>query len=286
MYTVELTEVTKKMSHFQLGEISLRLQQGEDLDLVGKNNSGKTLFLWSILGFTKVNSGEIRWFGRENLQQTIGELGIVLPKLCYPLSLSPKELGRIFAVHYPKWQEKEFQHQLEQLKIPYHQPIAGTMQAFACGLAVALAQEPTVLIYDPPEKKDKAMEEDMNEIQEENWEKWQEMLEKCEKQVEEASCQKIITRNHLADARGEVVALLEEGKLLLYGNRKELMENCGKMMIEKKELWKIAPNDYVKVMENGVFIKNKTEFHDKYPKFSTETLTLEEVSELFTGKRG
>ena len=48
-----------------LEDVSLMLAEGDSLALLGRNGMGKTTLLVSLMGFTKVHGGALRWCGRD-----------------------------------------------------------------------------------------------------------------------------------------------------------------------------------------------------------------------------
>ena len=47
-----------------LDDVSLAMQDGDSLALLGRNGVGKTTLLVTLMGFTRLRSGALRWRGR------------------------------------------------------------------------------------------------------------------------------------------------------------------------------------------------------------------------------
>jgi branched-chain amino acid transport system ATP-binding protein len=144
-----------------LHEISFALQAGNVLALLGRNGSGKTTCISTIIGFLRPRGGEIRLFGEPIgglSPERISQLGIglvpqgrrIFPSLTvrenlivaqqrWPETLTPWSLDRIYDM-FPRLGER-------------HAQVAGTLsggelQMLAIGRA--LMGNPRVLLLDEP----------------------------------------------------------------------------------------------------------------------------------------
>ena len=66
---LKITNVTKKYHHFKaLNNVSMTLESGKIIGLLGPNGSGKTTTINSIMGMLKVDQGEIKVLGKNILE--------------------------------------------------------------------------------------------------------------------------------------------------------------------------------------------------------------------------
>ena len=63
--TLELSEVVVRRGAQKLGPVSLTIQRGECISLVGANGSGKSSILEAVAGFLQIESGAIRIGGKD-----------------------------------------------------------------------------------------------------------------------------------------------------------------------------------------------------------------------------
>ena len=56
---IEIKDLLVKRGRFSLNNLSLTIQKGESLALIGPSGAGKTLFLETILGLRKPSAGSV-----------------------------------------------------------------------------------------------------------------------------------------------------------------------------------------------------------------------------------
>ena len=85
---LELTNVSKHYTGFDLKDISLVLPKGTILGLVGENGAGKTTTIKLIMNAISRDSGSIRVLGEDNtspdFHATKEDIGIVLDGHIFP----------------------------------------------------------------------------------------------------------------------------------------------------------------------------------------------------------
>jgi branched-chain amino acid transport system ATP-binding protein len=140
-----------------LHDLSLQVEQGEVVALLGRNGAGKTTTLRSITGLTPPQSGEIRFKGRNIAglaAHRISRLGIALvPETRDIFSyLSVKENLSIAQRGGSRWQMDavlaRFPSLRERLKHKGHELSGGEQEMLAIGRA--LMTGPDLLLLDEP----------------------------------------------------------------------------------------------------------------------------------------
>ena len=149
----EIINATKKYDNFILDNIDFSCQEGCIMGLIGPNGAGKTTLINSILDIVKLDSGNIKVFGKNNTQLTKKDkenLSVVYDENSLPDHLNSKEVGRIFKELYSTWNHKDYLQYLERLRIPQQIPIKDMSKGnkVKINLAVALAHNPKLLILD------------------------------------------------------------------------------------------------------------------------------------------
>lgn len=166
MKAVDIHNLTVKLNGREvLNNITLSLDEGRFLGVVGPNGGGKTTLLRTILGLIKPTSGEIRIFGRppEDVLKT-GSIFGYLPQtskvsLDFPVRvIDVVMMGRYGKVGILRWPGEEDRKKaleylsmmgIEELKNVLFGELSGGQQQRA-SIARALAGEPKILILDEP----------------------------------------------------------------------------------------------------------------------------------------
>jgi ABC-2 type transport system ATP-binding protein len=140
---------------FQLHDVSMSVPQGSVYGFLGPNGSGKTTTIRLLLGFHRVDQGEITLLGREvprDMPAILQCTGYVpeRPHL-YP-SLTVSEAVRYHGAFYPAWDETWTDELFDRFSLPPKQRISKLSKGETGKLLMllALAQRPALLVLDEP----------------------------------------------------------------------------------------------------------------------------------------
>jgi zinc transport system ATP-binding protein len=166
MKAIDINSLMVKLNGREaLSNITLSLDEGRFLGIVGPNGGGKTTLLRAILGLIIPTSGEIRVFGQS--PQAVLKTGRVFGYLPQILKVAPDfpirvidlvmmgRYGRIGAMRRPKREDMQKALEylsmmgIEELKyVPFGNLSGGQQQR--ASIARALAGEPKILLLDEP----------------------------------------------------------------------------------------------------------------------------------------
>ncbi len=144
-------EFTKKV----ITGINLNVTTGSIYALLGRNGSGKTTFIRTVLGLYKKDSGSVSIFGRDPHREApaiLARVGYVPDSLAVYDSLTIGELVQFLRAFYPTWDNAYFY----QLLSTYELPLDVKIKNFSKGmktkvsLIAALSHRPEFLILDDP----------------------------------------------------------------------------------------------------------------------------------------
>ncbi len=159
MHALELTNLSKSYNGKEVvKKISLSIQEGEIFGLLGPNGAGKSTTINMISGVTKVGSGTVRVFGKDNQTDFVSTrraVGVMHQEIVVDTFFTIDRALKIHSGYYgvkddPKWRELL----VERLALGPH--LKKSMNKLSGGMkrrfmvAKALIHKPTLLILDEP----------------------------------------------------------------------------------------------------------------------------------------
>lgn len=142
-----------KKSNFHLKDISLTLQPGEIIGLIGKNGSGKSTLINTLVGNRFKDSGEISFFDQviSDKDHAYKEhIGVVFDDLRVPDKLEIKDMDKVFANIFKTWNSDRFFEVIQRFELPTNVQIKTFSRGMRmkAALAMALAHDTKLLILD------------------------------------------------------------------------------------------------------------------------------------------
>ena len=214
-------------SHTVLNGISLSVNRGETLAVLGRSGTGKSVLLRLIIGLEKPDSGSIRIHGREIAGLALDQMGEIRKKMgflfqhaalydsltvaenvAFPLEHHRREMPRSERVGRVRELLAEVGMEGDLDKMP--SDISGGMQK-RVGLARALALEPEILLLDEPTAGlDPISSGEIDDL-----------ILKLQRERQMAS---IVVMHDLHSARtiANRLALLDQGNVVIEGNYEDL----------------------------------------------------------------
>lgn len=154
---IEIKNVSKSFKNITvLHDINLTLESGKIYGLVGRNGSGKSVFLKMLCAFYDVSSGEILYDGRNILKEKAfpPNTRALIEKPNFIPDLTGYENLELLASIQKKIGQKEILETLEAVNLPddkkkkYKNYSLGMKQKL--GIAQVLMEDPDVIILDEP----------------------------------------------------------------------------------------------------------------------------------------
>ena len=213
-----------------LNGLSLNVNRGETLAILGRSGTGKSVSLRIIIGLEKPDSGSVRIHGQEITGLSLDELGEIRKKMGFLFqhaalydSLTVEQNVAFPLLHHKQEMSgNERSERARQLltevgldgqydKMP--SDISGGMQKRA-GLARALALEPDILLLDEPTAGlDPISSGEINEL-----------VLKLQQEHHMASI--VVTHDlHSAKTIANRLALLDKGNVIIEGNFEDLQQS-------------------------------------------------------------
>jgi len=155
-YVVEIKDLVRTYGrHRALDGISLQVERGAVLGLVGQNGAGKTTLIKHVLGLLRAEAGTVRVFGLNPVADPPGVLsriGYLSEEGDLPLWMRVDELIRYSAAFYPGWDQKYSDSLQREFGLSSDAKLGALSkgQRARAGLLVALAFKPDLLLLDEP----------------------------------------------------------------------------------------------------------------------------------------
>ncbi|RIX53864.1 ABC transporter ATP-binding protein [Paenibacillus nanensis] len=155
MLALEIKHLNKEYEHFRLKDVSFQLEKGYIMGFIGANGAGKTTTIKSILNLIRLDSGEIRIFGRDlkqhelELKQVIGS---AFGDIDFYTRSRIRTLTNVIKRFYHHWDEDAYNKYLKKFNLNENKKIAelSTGMKVKYSLALALSHGAKILILDEP----------------------------------------------------------------------------------------------------------------------------------------
>lgn len=153
---VEVHRVTRQFGNkTALNDLSLSVPRGGVFGLIGGNGAGKTTLIKHLLGMLKAQSGTVRVFGLdpvENPVGTLGRIGYLSEDRDLPNWMRVGELMRYTQAFFPNWDDNYAEELREAFDLDGNAKVKNLSrgQRARAGLLIALAHRPELLVLDEP----------------------------------------------------------------------------------------------------------------------------------------
>ena len=153
MNALEIRGLTKRRGDFALQGLDLTLPAGCIMGLIGENGAGKSTTIRLILNALSRDGGTVAVYGKDNRALTPLEredIGAVLDEVGLPEYMTVRQIGRMMAGIFARWQPEVYRDYLRRLALPEDKPFRGFSRGMKMklGLAAALSHQPKLLLLD------------------------------------------------------------------------------------------------------------------------------------------
>ncbi len=153
---IEIQRVTRQFGPKRaLDDVSLTVPRGGVFGLIGGNGAGKTTLIRHILGMLKAQTGSVRVFGLDPVDNpvgTLGRIGYLSEDRDLPDWMRVAELLRYTQAFFPNWDEAYAEELRETFDLDPRTKVKHLSrgQRARAGLLLALAHRPELLVLDEP----------------------------------------------------------------------------------------------------------------------------------------
>jgi len=153
---VDIQNVTRTFgAKVALNNVSLTVEKGTVLGLVGENGSGKTTILKHVLGLLKPDQGSVSVFGLDPVTDPVpvlAQIGYLSEEDILPGWMRIHELQRYMQGFYQTWDQAYADQLVKEFNLDRTARLASLSkgQRARAGLMAALAYRPELLLLDEP----------------------------------------------------------------------------------------------------------------------------------------
>ncbi len=276
---IEIKNLTKKYDgKFELGKIDISIPKGVIAGLIGENGAGKTTLIKSILNIIKIDSGEIKIFGKDykKEEKIIKEdIGVVLDNMFFPELLNAKDINNTMKNIYVNWDSELYFSYLKKFNLPENKPLKSMSKGMRKKLEIitAISHKPKLLILDEPTSGlDPIARSEVIEI-------FQKFIEDEEHSIL-LSTHITSDLEHIADE----IIFIDKGQKILQKSRDEIIDNYGILKCDIDYFTNIDKKDIIAYKKTKysyeILISNKAKMAKKYKECIIDKITLEDLMVL------
>lgn len=279
---IEVKDVTKDYGDFKLDHISFCVPEGSVCGFIGQNGAGKTTTIKAILDVINVDEGEILVFD-QNIKKDSAKLrediGVVFDEMGFHEFMTGKDINIMMKNIYKNWDEKVFFDYMKKFSLPTKKPCGDFSRGMRMKLqiAVALSHNAKLLVMDEPTSGlDPIVRNEIVQI-------FREFV------IEEDHS--ILLSSHITSDLEKIadeVVFINGGKIVLAGNKDEILEKHGLLKCKKSELNEISESLIVKAEEEtfgvSVLVNDRKACEKLYPGMVMEHASLEDIMLFYINK--
>ena len=279
---LKLENVTKRYPDFTLDNVSFSVPKGCICGFIGQNGAGKTTTIQLILDIIKKDGGTIEVMGQSMEENGVAlkeEIGVVYDEMGFHEFMTPNEINTMMKHIYKNWQQDAFFDYLKRFSLPRNKRCGAFSRGMRMKLqiAVALSHNAQLLIMDEPTSGlDPIVRNEMLQI-------FQEFV------MDENHT--ILLSSHITgdlERIADMVVFIDHGKIVLSGNKDEILETHGLIKCKKEEVECIDKEDIISVRKSGfgaeVLVANKEKCSKKYEKMVMENIALEDIMIFYVNR--
>lgn len=274
---LQVEQMKKQYGTFKL-DVSLRVEEGQVIGLVGANGAGKSTTFKAILGLIHMDGGSCKLFGKpaDALSEKEKEqLGVVMAEAGFSGYLTVKDILPVLKAMYADFSSKEFEEQCRRFQIPLDKKIRelSTGTKAKLKVLVAISHNAKLLILDEPTAGlDVVMRG--------------ELLDMLRTYMEDGTKGIIISSHISGDLEGlcDELYMIDGGEIVLHEETDVLLSEYGVIKATEAQYEKMDKSYLQKVKKEAFgyccLTAQRTYYVENYPDLTVEKGSVDEVMML------
>jgi len=284
MDAIKINNLSRKLGKFELEIDDLNIMSGFITGFIGPNGSGKTTTIKLIMNMIKKDSGSVKIFGKEFLEDDISiksQIGYISDKPGFLEEAVLSDLKRNISRFYKNWDEGLYNSYIDEFDIDesnkYQSLSKGQQKKFE--LALVLSHHPKLIILDEPTANlDPLFRNRFLEI-------LQERID-----VDDST---VFLSTHITsdlDKVGDYVVFIYDGKIILSGVKDDILEKHCKIKGKTELLVSETRDLFIYIDENEFGFEGIVDDKNRsYDVFGNEvvydTVNLEDILRFYVEAR-
>ena len=217
-YALEVQNLCKTYGDFRLDSVSFALPAGYIMGFVGQNGAGKTTTIRLILNMARRESGEVKVFGLDNLEDelTIKQgLAAVFDEIFFVDTWRVREVEKAICGFYSEWDSGLYREFLRKFELPEGKRVKDLSRGMKMKLmlAAAMSHGAKLLILDEPTSGLDPVARD-------------ELLEILREYISDGERTVFFSTHITSDLEriADYITLIDHGRILYTGTKDDLLE--------------------------------------------------------------
>ncbi len=279
---IEIKGLTKKYDGFTLDNVSFNVPKGTVMGFIGQNGAGKTTTLRALLNIIRADGGSIKMLGLDHIKDEYEikeQVAAVFDEIPFHDTFTAKQVGIMHSGLYGGWDPALYDEYLDRFALPRNKKIKQFSKGMKMKLqiAAALSHGAKLLIMDEATTGlDPVIRNEILDI-------FREYLKNDENSI--------LMSSHITSDLEKIsdgVTFIERGKILLSGDKDEILERHGVIKCSKSDFKEIAAEDYISARLNDfgaeVMVSDRDAAKRKYSGLTLEKTTLEEIMLFYVNR--
>lgn len=280
MNAIDCRGLRKTYEGFALHDLSFSLPSGTILGLVGENGAGKSTTLRLLMNTIGRDAGSVSLLGVDNQSKDFlrvkQDIGIVLDESCLPETLTAREVGKLMALTYERWEPETFSGYLTRFSIPLDKANKDFSRGMKMklALAVALSHRAKLLLLDEATSGlDPVVREDILDV---FWEFVQDERHS------------ILMSSHITsdlEKIADCITFLHQGKLLFCKPKDELRYQYGVLRCGEAQFKRLDSSEILVYRKEpcqiDVLVADKEAARRRHPDMVVDDATIDDILLLY-----